>query len=711
MNRKIVAAALVASTACCWTAQAADTNFGKTVISETEDEGYVIRHSMTGTKTDTPVIETPMSVQSISSQLIDDQAAASSLEALMNVSGVQSQQGTFYDQFQIRGFGSGYGVTYRDGLQLEGIAEAVNMAFAEKIEVVKGPVSMLYGRVEPGGFVNVVTKKPQGEFTARVQQRVGSWDEWHTTADVTGAIDQQKVWSFRVIGDYDKGDYFFDYGHYNKKAALGALAFAPSDRFDANLTLEYYDYLTSGRGPNTAVPVVGDRPDSSVSRSASGSSAAIWTDFPDSVKRTLISLDWTYRINGSWNITQRAHYVDVDEVQTGLGDWGGTYGFIYNPLSRSIYNVNLDLSGEFLTGAIRHDVLIGVDAYKYSDYWKGFVGDTSIPVVDLGHDDITAQLYVFKDESLDNTLWRTLEAGTGLYFQDRMQITEQWQALFGGRFDRAHQHYTETYGSISSACYPDCSGEPMGSWPRDNRFSPRAAVLYKLTPDASLYVSYSKSFGTNNSSYLASGSFAAPEIGEQYELGTKANLLEGRALVTATVYQLTKSNVLGTNPADPYGQQIPIGQIRSRGLELDFIGQINRLLDVQASYTWNPVTIRRDTTSPENEGHRYTGAPLNAASTWLKFDTARGESTAWICGVGVYYDGLRQGDNANTWQMPGYTRVDAMVGYRRALHAASLDMQLNVKNVTDKHYFDQIGWGVASYGAPRSVMATIALKY
>ena len=691
------------------------TQLDPVTIRDTADSiGYVSRRTASATKSESPLIETPMAVQAVPKMLIDDRAASSAIEALGVVSGVQTQPGAYYDQYQIRGFGSGYGISFRNGLQLEGIADAVNMSFVDRVEVVKGPASVLYGRVEPGGFVNIVTKKPEFAPGYALKQQFGSWGNSKTTLDATGPLGEGKTIAYRLIADYDRGENYVKNDRHERKAASGALAFRPSDRFEFNINLELYDYKAAGRETPENVPIVGDRPDSHVPRS-SGRHPASWDAFPDTVQRTLVGFDWTYAFNEQWKLTQRFHYVDVDEIQANIDYTGsGTYGFVYNWVPRRIYNTNLDLSGQFSTGALRHNVLLGIDAFGYKDDWKGYVYSTTIPEHDVYNPvfaDIRAELQALKELSRNNVLWRVRERNAGIYFQDQIEFTEHWRVLLGGRYDRASTKYARTYGSDSEACFPNCTGDGLNSWPDDKRFSPRAAVLYKLTPALSLYASYSKSFGTNNSSYLSAGEKAAPEIGEQYEVGVKASLLDDRVFATATVFDLTKRNIMQTNPADPFGPQIPIGKVRSRGLELDVAGQITRNVTLVASYTYNAVKIEKDTTLPQNEGNQISGTPRHAAALWAKFDTAPGEVEGWTAGLGIDGRGQRQGDNENSWQIPGYATVDLMAGYRTRIAGTRVSAQLNLKNAFDRDYFERIGWGTAGWGAPRSLVGSVRVDF
>ena len=166
--------------------------------------------------------------------------------------------------------------------------------------------------------------------------------------------------------------------------------------------------------------------------------------------------------------------------------------------------------------------------------------------------------------------------------------------------------------------------------------------------------------------------------------------------------------MLGPDPVDRL-RQIAIGEVRSRGLELDLAGRVTDTVSVITSYTYNPVKITRDTNDPSNEGHRRAGTPLNSASFWVKYDSARGSDHGWGLGAGVYLNGQRQGDDANTWQLPGYGVVDLMCAYRTRIGSYPVSAQINVKNAFDRVYYDQIGYGTVSYGAPRAVMGSVRI--
>jgi iron complex outermembrane receptor protein len=278
----------------------------------------------------------------------------------------------------------------------------------------------------------------------------------------------------------------------------------------------------------------------------------------------------------------------------------------------------------------------------------------------------------------------------------------------GGRFDRAEDAYADTYGSRDSACYPHCTASfPVTPYATDTAFSPRAGLLYKLSPSASVYASYAKSFGSANGRDNL-GNRLQPQVGTQYELGAKAVLDGGRLTASATLFDLTKTNITEYDPTDFFPHVV--GEARSRGLELDLAGQLNANWSVIGSYTLDQAIITNDPYSG-TQGKRLSGVAPQVLSLWAKFDTAPGAAEGWAWGAGVYGSAQRQGDDLNTWQIPGYGRVDAMLAYRTRVRLTKVAVQLNLNNLLDQRYFDHGGYGAAAYGAPRNMTGSVKVDF
>ncbi len=211
-------------------------------------------------------------------------------------------------------------MTFRNGLQLEGVIGATDSAFTDRIEEVKGPGSMLYGRIEPGGFVNVVTRKPLPVAAYSLQQQFGSYGMFRTTADATGPLTSDGSLSYRLIGVNDMANTWVDYAGHENQAHDGSINYRPNDRFELNLNVEYYDKQFTDGNFFGSVPFIGADP-AKLPRNFTVSGPSD-RDIPQEITLPLIGFDWTYKFNDSWKINHRFHYMNQNEIQTGVGNWG-----------------------------------------------------------------------------------------------------------------------------------------------------------------------------------------------------------------------------------------------------------------------------------------------------------------------------------------------------------------------------------------------------
>jgi len=681
------------------------------VKTDTES-AYTTRVSATALKSDTPLIETPVAVHVVPRTVIDDQQNQTLRDSVSNVSGVLVSQGEFYDSFIMRGLdwtgGGGTGNVYRDGLQTERLTRTTDMAFVDHVDVVKGPASVLYGRIEPGGFVNYVNKKPQATAAYSVEQQFGNWQFSRTTADATGPLNDNGTVLYRLIGVADRSNSWVEFDHRDDKSLLAAITVKPTSRLVINLDFERFDYKMTAPGEGE-VPIVGNRP-LNLPRNFTVGDPILAGDLAYSPRRSVVGFDWTYTLSESWSVTHRFHLMDVNENQNVLGiqtfDGVSTIqrtAWIVKDWERHILATNVDVNGEVRTGAVDHKLTFGVDWYRYTDSASLFDGYVPTVVPDL---DIYHPVYGNISLSAINGLGLPIVgldqwSDYGVYAQDQMSFGDHWRFLVGGRYDEGKT--AEGYGPST-----------LPPFYHDYAFSPRLAVLYKADEGLSLYASYSKSFGLNNG-LAADGSRIAPEIGKQYEVGAKSSWLDGRLNLTAALYDLRKTNITDPDPLNPL-LLIPVGEIRSRGLEIDLSGRITDHVSVIAAYSYDSVRLTSDTNG--NQGHLRQGVPFNAGRIWAKYDSDVGGPTGWELGGGITYRGLRQGDDANTFQLPAYTRIDAMAAYRCKLGKTRVTARLNINNLFDKTYWDAAnglpgnsGYAAAFYGAPRSYVASLKFDF
>jgi iron complex outermembrane receptor protein len=703
-----------------------------------KETGYARTTSFGATKTDTPLINTPMSVQIVPHEVIEDQQALTTREAVRGISGVQPTD-NYYERFYIRGFNSGYGLNHRNSLRMEGSIGLEDIAFTDRIEVIKGPASMLYGRIEPGGMVNVVTKRPLEDFRASLEQQAGSFGLARTVADVTGPVDAEKTVLYRLMGVYDHADSFTNHDHRDNGAGALFLTFKPTQNFVFNVQFEHYERRQTtpqgsgsvpvhlrydSNGQPLVIPGYNDRP-LNLPRSFSAADPTMWNNFPHVEHRTLYYYDWTWRFDEKWKLTNRFHYVDIDETQSELANYGGFDGgfisrnFYYQPRRRGVLSTNLDLAGEFETGFLTHKTLFGADWYKYQDDWFGYCcsADGLIPLLNVyapgagGYFGGLLGYYanVGRRSAFELRKWSDL----GFYAQDQISFwDDRIHLLLGGRWDKATSSISKTIGDEYAKCFPYCTGYPMGSYPEKGRLSPRAGLLFKVDEDTSIYGSYVRSFGANGTAGYspADKRMVAPEVGVQWEVGLKRQWFDGRLSASIALFDLTKKNLTQPNPQQP-ASVLTIGEVKSRGVEIDVSGQVTENLSVIGSYTFDVVKISDDA-NRTMVGKRYYGAAPNFGSLWAKWDAAPGAAQGWEVGAGVYATDERWGDNINTWKLPSYARFDAMAAYRLPIDGHKVTFRINVKNIGDQRYFEFAdGYGFAYYGAPRTVIGSVNFQW
>ncbi|MDP2267101.1 MAG: TonB-dependent receptor, partial [Thiobacillus sp.] len=414
------------------------------VVHGETDGGYVAKRASTGTKTDTPIHETPVSIQVVPRDVMDDQQVINVKEATKNISSVLPSTYGFYEGYTIRGFDTGTDV-YRNGLRQPSFADQ-QTANVEKVEVLKGPAAILYGRIQPGGMVNVVTKRPQAQPYYSIQQQVGSYDLYRTTVDATGPLSEDGSLLYRVNAAYQKNNSFVDFISNKNTFVAPSLTWRPSTRFEFNLEGEYQrkDYVhfgTSGGG----VPAIGNRP-ADIPRSRYIGDPSISVANPNQQNRDFVGFDWSYALNDNWNLKHRFGYTDVDyftyyAAAKALNETTGilTQNLMRAMMNRASYATNLDLTGKFSTGDIRHDVLFGIDYYRMDQYGLGNMGNgpalQPINIFNPVYNGIGLSGY--PSSTSDNWFYVFRENWTGIYLQDQMRFGDKWHLLVGGRFDDA----------------------------------------------------------------------------------------------------------------------------------------------------------------------------------------------------------------------------------------------------------------------------------
>ncbi|MGX2039185.1 TonB-dependent siderophore receptor [Methylocaldum sp. MU1018] len=665
---------------------------------DTEDPynpDYNRPNASTATKTDTPIMETPYSIQVVPKQVLEDQQAVRTEKALQNVSGViqSTANGGGQDSFIIRGFFTD--TIYRDGVQIPNLQagpttkrETANL---ERIEVLKGPGSLLFGRTEPGGIVNLVTKQPLTSPFYALQQQFGSFDFYRTTVDATGPVTQDDTLLYRFNLAYESANSFRDFHDDNERVFLApVLTWNIGPRTRA--TLEY-EFQHVDERLDIGVPPIGDRP-APVPRERS-------TEDPlanrNVIDRNYLGFHWSHAFNDEWTLSQRFSMDLIDQpilkgsYVAGEVSPDGSFirPFYAYPSKSDRYYTSLNLTGKFSTWDLNHTVLLGGDYYRMDDR------------VD-GHDpegesfNIFNPVYLTQAPQFGPTTYpvNTTTSWHGVYFQDQIELPYNVFALGGVRYDSA-----DIRDNLSKTTTSD-----------NNRVSPRGGLLWRPIPELSLYGSYTENFGASNG-LDADGKSLPPQTAQQWETGIKTELWDGRFTGTLAYFELTKQNLAVPDPANPVRSRA-IGEAESHGLEFDVAGELLPGWRLIGAYSYLPFAKVTDDGAGENQGNRLPLAPRHAGSLWSTYEFEGGDLQGLKFGAGVRAVGQREGNPGNSYQLPGYVTVDLMASYGIKVGPSRVSLQLNLDNLIDKTYFlGSNGGSHIQFGAPRTFLGSVRVDF
>lgn len=670
------------------------------VVNVSGPEGYVAPKVVTSAKTDTPLLETPFAIQVVPRALMIDQMALRMKDAVRNISGVSQQGEPSYDGFQVRGFSTdGLTTIYRDGLRER--RARTEMATLSDIEILKGPAGSLYGRIEPGGLVNLVTAKPADQPAYSVDLQAGSYNLWRGVLGATGPVNASKTLLYRIDVVAKKSDTFVSRAFGNRVGVYPSLAWRPSSRTEVNVNAEWqHDRSRYWVG----IPAVGAAP--------AAVPVTTFLGFGDSANeyqthdKTLVGANWSHRFGQTWKLTQRFHAYHLDYV-FGNTWYGASMAADGRTLTRSLYTApqdftntwatNLDLTGSLKTGALTHRVLIGADRFDENTRQALYSG--AAPAAFNPTIDIYAPTY-FSVPSVESIALTRFSKGhhfwNGVYAQDQVTLLPQLQVLVGGRLD-----YATRFTGTSATSIADAEARYVKL--KNSSFSPRVGLVVRPSAHVSLYANYVESMGAPNAGTSASGATFDPETAQQYEGGVKLELFAARFLASAAVYNLKKQNVLQADPANP-AFRIAIGETASDGVEFDLAGRLTERLQVTANYSHLDARIEKNSA---NVGKRLYAVPVNSGSLWARYEFAGGLDGLGL-GIGLVSVGQRFGNLANTWSLEAYNRFDAAASYRFRRSGGPVTLQVNLENLTNERYFQAAtGDIMAIPGSPRAAIVSM----
>ena len=692
--------------------------------------GYVATRSLSGTKTDTAVIETPQSISIVTKDQMRAQNAESLNQILRYSAAVvpESRGATAsrLDQLTIRGFSP---AIYLDGLRMPSSRDASPQKDAfdlERVEVLRGPASVLYGQGTPSGVINMVSKRPLDTPFHEVGVEYGTFNKKRTTFDLSGPIDDQGVYSYRVAGLFDDADGQVEHTETRRQSLSTAFTWRPDDA--TSLTLLGHFQKDPKGASYGSVPAWG-----SVLRSPTG--RKIDVDFYDGEKdfeksdREYYSIGYAFEhhFNDVWTVRQNARYLRSEGRYRSL--YSNNLLSDYRTMQRATIasDVNLDAytldnqaQARFDTGPLQHTLLMGVDYQNTStDTLQGSTRVGAGPTQDI-FDPVYGRPVATPAYTTDGT---SRSEQTGVYLQEQMKW-DNWVLLLGGRYD---------WASTDSTTKTLSSGAKSQSSLDSKAFTGRIGLVYLFDNGLAPYASYSESFSPQSGTGYG-GSVFKPTEGKQYEVGIKYQPPGSNSFITAAIFDLRQTNVLTTDPDPTHlcgsGRcQSQDGEVQSRGFELEGKASLNDNLDISAAYAYldnrisqsnntvqyTPVTDIGVGPALPAKGTSTYGVPRHTASAWADYTFRDGHLKGFGVGAGARYVGSSWGDTANTLKVPGYTLFDAAVHYdipNLANLKDNLRLALNATNLANKEYVASCySYSWCWYGSQRTVQASATYQW
>ncbi|WP_187505662.1 ferrichrome porin FhuA [Pantoea agglomerans] len=669
------------------------------------------KRSATGTKTDTPIEKNPQSISVVTREEMEMRNVTSVKGAFNYTPGVLTgNRGSsdVIDALSIRGFSETNTNQYLDGLKLQGdnYSEfAIDPYFLERAELLRGPVSVLYGKSNPGGVVSLVSKRPTQETLREVQFQMGNDNLFSTGFDFGGALDDDGVYSYRLTGQARSQDAQQAMNKEKRYTIAPAFSWRPDDRtridlltyFQNEPETGYYGWLPR---QGTVVPIT----------RADGSQYKLPTNFDEGEQSNKISRNTKmvgynaeHSFNDTWTLRQNLRYADLRT------DYRSIYGNGFLPATQEITRgsavseeklnqlaVDTQAQAKFATGQVDHTLLLGVDFQRTrNDIDAQFGTASSLNAVNPQYGDNSVTPFG-PYQHLNK------QRQTGLYAQDQMEWN-RWVLTLGGRYDYAmNSVYDRVADSVDRQ--------------NDQAFTWRGGLNYVFDNGIAPYFSYSEAFIPNAGSTYDGQAFD-PSRAKQYEAGVKYVPKDRPVVLTAALYQLTKTKNLTADP-DPDRTLFSVqsGEIRSRGVELEAKAALNANVNLTASYTYTDAEYTEDT---QLKGKTPVQVPKHMASLWSDYTFHETALSGVTIGAGVRYVGESQGlystgtEQNQNFKVAGYTTVDAALKYdlgRFGLPGSTVGV--NVNNLFDRDYVASCYREYACYwGAERQIVGTATFRF
>ena len=665
------------------------------IVVTGEQDGYLVPDTNVGTRTDTPLRNIPQSIQIVPQQVLEEQQVNTLNEAFKNVPGATQTAPNYipgFAGFTIRGFSVGdFGPNVtRNGLSVR-IPAGTTAIFSniERVEVLRGPASVLFGEGDPGGTINVVTKQPLRDPFYSVEATIGSYNRYGGAIDLTGPLNDSKTALYRLNAFYESADSFVNFSELETSAVAGALKFELGKNTDLKFDLEYSKINQSYPSGLPAIGSVLDNPNGEIKRDRNFSSED--SEYSPEVFR--VGYDLEHRLSENWSLRNAFYYSYLYQKIRGVRP--ASLEPDLRTLQREgedrdskeyIFDFFTNIVGKFSTGAIDHQLLFGVDLRRFNSNYLTLRTFQGTPI-DIFNPVYNSQRLNIVDRPSDD---ETSIDSIGIYLQDQITLADNFKLLLGGRFDAFEQTDEDPIEDTETSQSGDA-------------FSPRLGIVYQPLPPISLYASYTRSFSPTIGRSVDGEPFE-PSRGTQYEIGVKADIND-RLSATLALYDLTRTNVTTADPDNP-DFEIQTGEQNSQGVELFISGEILPGWNVIAGYAYTDAQITQDETFAI--GNRINNVAESSFNLWTSYEIQSGNLQGLGFGLGFFYVGDRQGDLDNSFTLPSYFRTDAAIFYNRGQFRAAL----NFRNLFDVDYFESAYGDLSVYpGEPFTVHGTVSWEF
>ncbi|MHA6231230.1 TonB-dependent siderophore receptor [Pseudomonas fluorescens group sp. PF-69] len=684
-------------------------NLGATTITSVMDQSTSYQPPPTSSimRSSAPIQEIPQTINVVAAQVIRDQAPRNLDDALANVSGITQGNtlGSTQDSVMTRGFGDNRnGSIMRDGMPL--VQGRGMNATVDRVEVLKGPASLLYGIQDPGGVVNMVSKKPELEQYNALTLRGSTYGDGKNGSggsfDSTGALGTSGL-AYRMVLDHEDEDYWRNYGVHRETLVAPSLAWF-GERTKLLFAYEHREFLTPfDRGtvidPRTNHPL-------DISRNE-----RLDEPFNDMEGRSdLYHFEADHELNDNWNAhfgyswnreTYDASQVRVTAIDTTKGTLTRSMDGTQNAISTDRF-ATASLEGKVNVAGMQHDLVFGIDDEYRKIYRADLIRQKSLSTFSYLNPVYGREVQGTTVSAADSAQTDLLRSDS-VFVQDSIHLTDQWIFVAGGRF----QAYDQYAGKgVPFKANTDSNGQ---------KWVPRAGLVYRYTDELSFYGSYTESFKPNSTIAPLSGSSTvldgsiAPEEAKSWEIGAKLDM-PGRVTGNIALFDINKRNVLVANSEGPVTIYSAAGEVRSRGLELDLSGQLSDRWSMIGSYAYTDAEVTED---PDYKGKKLQNVARNSGSLSAVYDFGNviGGDQLRV-GAGARYVGEREGNAVNDFELPGYTVADAFATYDTQLDGQKVKFQLNVKNLFDRTYYTSAASRFfVSMGDSRQVTLSSTLEF